>query len=303
MKQIIKTIGLRNLPIVIRSLVQRYPFLRKLLYPVIFLRRLKYTYQEKVYQHLCELLIEDPVIKVPEFQGVFIIDCRTDIFKRLLINKDYESSLVNLVIKHLDKNRDAIDVGANIGFYTVLFAKILSGRKVLAIEPSKNSLQRLYKNLANNNVMDKVIVFEGAVSDYVGIGEIKTLDGKEEYSTLGQWKHPAIKDEGFVVHKVEVSTIDNLVDRYSLEPGFIKIDVEGMEHLVLKGARATLENYRPIVLSELSDFLLKHNGSSSVEVINFFKSLDYIVIDAETPDVKPELKPFTNILCIPKEVY
>ncbi len=268
-----------------------------------FLLKRRYACHEKVYQHLCELLIEDPVIKVSEFQGSFVVDCKSDIFKRILIHKVYEPLLVNHALKNLDKDKDVIDVGANIGFYTVLFAKNLNRRKVLSIEPTKNALQRLYKNIQLNNIIDKVIVFEGAVSDYVGRGQIKTLNGKEEYSTVGQWKHPSIENENFATYEIEVFTIDDLVNKYSLEPGFMKIDVEGIEHLVLKGSKKTLENKRPVILSELSDYLLKQNGSSSLEVINFFKSLDYIVIDAETPEIKPEFKKNTNILSIPKELY
>ncbi len=276
----------------IKLLTYKYPALKKMLYPIMSIRRFllkrRYAYQEKVYQYLCELLIEDPVIKVSEFQGSFVVDCKSDIFKRILIHKVYEPLLVNHALKNLDKDKDVIDVGANIGFYTVLFAKNLNRRKVLSIEPTKNALQRLYKNIQLNNIIDKVIVFEGAVSDYVGRGQIKTLNGKEEYSTVGQWKHPSIENEKFATYEIEVFTIDDLVNKYSLEPGFMKIDVEGMEHLVLRGSKKTLENKRPVILSELSDYLLKQNGSSSLEVINFLKSLDYIVIDAETPEIKPE---------------
>jgi len=267
-----------------------------------FFLQKKFNYQGKIYEHLCELLVEDPVINVDEFQGIFTVDSRSNLFKRLLIHRKYEPSLVKLALKYLDKDHDVIDIGANIGFYTILFAKNLNRAKVLAIEPTLNSLQRLWKNIQLNNVTDKVLVFEGAVSDYIGTGEIKTINGKEEYSTLGHWKHPSIKNENFTTYKIEVSTIDNLVNRYSLEPGFMKIDVEGLEHLVLRGSKTTLENKRPVILSELSDYLLKPNGSSSVEVINFIKSFNYTVIDAETPGIEPEIKEFTNILCIPKEL-
>lgn len=290
----------------IRLLIYKYPFLRKLLYPAIMIRRFflqkKFSYKEEIYEHLCKQLAEDPVIKVPEFQGIFVVDCRSDLFKMLLMNKQYEPSLVKLVLKYLDDERDVIDVGANIGFYTILFAKRLKRGKVLAIEPTLNALERLYKNVQRNNVMDKVVVFEGAVSDYIGKDQIKTLEGKEEYSTLGHWKHPSIKNENPTTLEIEVSTIDNLISRYSLEPGFMKIDVEGLEHLVLRGSKTTIKTKRPIILSELSDPLLKENGSSSLEVINFIKSFNYIVVDAETPEINPESKEFTNILCIPKEL-
>ncbi|MCL0061811.1 hypothetical protein M1N62_02480 [Thermodesulfovibrionales bacterium] len=88
-----------------------------------FFLQKKFSYKEEVYEHLCKQLAEDPVIKVPEFQGIFVVDCRSDLFKMLLMNKQYEPSLVKLVLKYLDDERDVIDVGANIGFYTILFAK------------------------------------------------------------------------------------------------------------------------------------------------------------------------------------
>ena len=195
-----------------------------------------------------------------------------------------------------------IDVGANVGFYTVLFAKNLNSGKVLAIEPTLNAVQRLYKNIHLNNVMEKVILFKGAVSDYIGTAKIKTINGREEYSTLGHWEHPSIKSENFTTYGINVSTIDDLVSKYSLDPGFMKIDVEGLEYLVLNGSKTTLENKRPVILSELSDYLLKQNGSSSVEVIRFIESFNYTVTDAESPEIGPELKEFTNILCVPKEL-
>jgi FkbM family methyltransferase len=290
----------------VKILTYRYPFLKNLLYPLILIRRFslqkKIGHAQELYEHLCDLLVGDPVVKVDEFQGVFTIDCRSALFQRLFIYKEYEPVLVDLVLKYLDNDRDVIDIGANLGFYTVLFAQKLNKTKVLAIEPELNSLQRLYKNIQLNNVTDKTIVFAGAVSDYNGRGEIKTLNGREEYSTMGHWKHPSIKNEKFDVYETEVTTVDNLVSKYSLEPGFIKIDVEGLEYSVLRGAKTTLENKRPIILCELSDYLLKQNNSSSIEVIKFLEFLNYTVVNAEAPEIKPVIKTLTNILCIPKEL-
>lgn len=290
----------------IKICAYRYPFLKKLLYPAIATRRFflrkKISHAQRAYEHLRGILVGDVVVRVDEFQGIFTVDSRSDLFKRLFLYKEYEPSLVDLVLKHLDKDRDVIDIGANVGFYTVLFAQKLNKAKVLAIEPTLNALQRLYKNIQLNNVTDKTIVFEGAASDRHGRGEIKTLIGREEYSTLGRWEHPSVKNEKFNAHETEVTTVDNLVKKYSLDPGFIKIDVEGLEHSVLKGAKTTLEKKRPVILSELSYNLLKQNGSSSIEVIKFLESLNYIVANAEALEITPEIKELTNILCIPKEL-
>jgi FkbM family methyltransferase len=249
-----------------------------------------------------EILVEDPVIRVNEFQGIFVIDRHSDLFKRLLVTKQYEPKLIKYCLQHLNKKRDVIDVGANIGFYTVLFAKNLDGGKILAVEPTINALKRLYKNIQLNQIEDNIIVFEGAASNYSGIAEIKTICGKEEYSSLGAWKHPSISGDKYVLQKVKVETIDDLVKRYSLDPGFMKVDVEGMEHLVFYGAKIVLETNRPVILSELSNSLLKENGSSSIDVINFIKSYEYDVIDLITSSIPPKINDFTNILCIPKEM-
>lgn len=256
--------------------------------------------QKRIFSNLYDLLAEDPVIRVDEFRGKFILDCRSELFKRLILHKQYEPKLVQYCIDLLDKNRDAIDVGANIGFYTVLLAKSIVNGKVLSIEPTKNALSRLYKNIQLNCVEDNVVVFEGVVSNHVGVVEIKTIDGMEEFSSLGEMKHPVISASKFVLEEVVSTTIDELTSRYGLNPGFLKLDVEGLEHLVLDGSKNVLETNRPIILSELSNFLLKANGSSSADVIKLMKAYDYDVIDPIDPILPPGNKNFGDILCLPK---
>ena len=75
-----------------------------------------------------------------------------------------------------------VDIGANIGFFSILLGKNTEKGKIFAVEPTESALKRLYANLKLNNVSDKVIVFEGVVSDYNGTIEIKIIPGKEEYS-------------------------------------------------------------------------------------------------------------------------
>jgi len=289
----------------LKKLLNKYSLLRSLFYPALAARGMylqkKRESQYEIINNLKELLVEQPIIRVDEFQGNFSLDCRSDLFKRLVLNKCYEPKLTQCCKNLLDKNRDAIDVGANVGFFTVLFAKNLNNRKVLSIEPTKLALSRLYKNILLNHVLEKIIVFEGVVANRFGEVEIKTIEGKEEFSTLGALKHPSIVTEkNFSLEKVVSTTIDDLTNQYSLDPGFIKIDVEGMEHLVFDGARKTLLNKRPIILSELSDYLLRQNGSSAKDVVNLIKEYDYDVINPLDPNMPLVLAETANILCLPK---
>ena len=150
-------------------------------------------------------------------------------------------------------------------------------------------------------MQDKVIVFEGVATNSIGEVEIKTIEGREEFSSLGAMKHPSIVTENnFSLEKVVSTTIDDLTNQYSIDPGFIKVDVEGVEHLVFDGARKTLLNNRPIILSELSDYLLRQNGSSAKDVVNLIKEYDYDVINPLAPNMPLVFEETANILCLPK---
>ncbi len=289
-----------------RTLAKKYPIVRAALYPAIFVResflKNKLLLQQEVTRNFGELLFDDPVIRVKEFDGIFVIDARSDLLSRIIIHKNYEPHLAKCCLQYLDKNRDVIDVGANIGFFTVMFAKNIINKKVLSIEPTRNAIKRLHRNVELNKVMERVDIFKGVASNQNGTMEIKTIDGKEEYSSLGKMKHPAVLEEKYTTESVTSITIDELVKQKSLDPGFIKIDVEGAEHLVFEGAQNVLESQRPIILSELSNILLNENGSSSNTVINLIKKYEYDVFDPIDPSVQPGRKDYGDILCFPKEL-
>jgi hypothetical protein len=96
------------------------------------------------------------------------------------------------------------------------------------------------------------------------------------------------------------STIDELVGLHTLRPALIKIDVEGAEYLVFKGARETLRAHRPVILSELADELLAGFGSTSRDVIRLLEAEGYEVMDAIDPTRKPGERRHGDILCIPR---
>jgi FkbM family methyltransferase len=291
----------------LRQFVNKHPTLRGLAWPLISLRRLFLAQYKKrqfgTYQQLCKILAEDPVVFVEEFSAKFAVDVRSDLFSRLLLENQYEQELVQYCQKYFDFQKDVIDVGANIGFYSVFFArKITAGRKVLSVEPTKNALRRLHKNISINGVEDKIIVYEGAASNFEGTIDINVVEGKEEYSSTGKMQHPAVGTQKSHTEKVNCTTVDALVRNYSLNPGFLKIDVEGVGNLVFEGSKNLLIKNRPVILSELSNTLLKENGSSSSAVIDFLKRYDYQVFDPVFPASRPGLRDFGDILCLPNEM-
>lgn len=287
-------------------LSQKYTLIKTLMDPIQRLRTSAYQKRRagkrEVVRNLRSVLISDPQIALEEFQGIFSIDRRSDLFERIVIDGQYEPDLVRYCKKHLALNRDVIDIGANVGFYTVMFAKNIQGRRVLAIEPTKNALMRLRKNVVANQVEERVVVFEGVAVDSARAVTMRVIPGKEEYSSIGAMEHPSIVSEQFVSEEVASSTIDDLVDRFNLDPGFMKVDVEGAEHLVFSGAKKILSTNRPIILSELSDFLLTKNGVSSMDVITLLRHYDYDVIDPLNPQAPVGWKAFGDVMCFPREM-
>ena len=192
----------------------------------------------------------------------------------------------------------------------MLLARQLPDRRVLAAEPSAAMAARLRANLERNGVAGRVAVFEGALSDRGGTAELRGPVGNEEYGTIGVLAHPAAhavagSGVGVGVETVASETLDALVERHGLAPGFVKIDVEGAEALVLGGARATLREFRPVLLSELDDGLLRANGSSAVEVVRLLQAEGYRVLHPTAPGHPPvsreqlEALHVSEVLCLP----
>jgi len=241
-------------------------------------------------------------LDLPEFKGQFAIGVHSDLFKRWILDDSYEAGEARICSDLVNPERDAIDVGANVGFFTVLLSQLVNTEhRVLAIEPTDRALHRLRANIVRNDVLKKVLLFEGVASSESGTTAINVIKGKEEYSSVGKIVHPSVEGMAHTETVVESSTLDALTARFQLDPGFVKVDAEGWEKAVFEGARGMLRDQRPIVLSELDDQLLRQNGSSFGDVVDFFNDLEYAVLDPSTRTKWGARRPVGTVLVVPKE--
>lgn len=239
--------------------------------------------REKLYEKIFSNVIEGLVfVSFKNIPGEFEIDVRSDILKRALLKKEYEPEIVNLIHKNVDKNLDAINVGANIGLYANLLANYLGpDQKVLAIEPTHHAYNLLIRNAERNNNTGKIVPFNGLASSKKGYFNLNVIQGKEEYASVGNLVHSSIEGHEAISVKVKGETLDDLVDKYKIKPGIIVIDAEGAEFEVLNGSKSIIKKFRPIIISEVDDFLLEEQKSSSKEIIEFLKGLNYKVMNVE----------------------
>jgi FkbM family methyltransferase len=150
-----------------------------------------------------------------------------------------------------------LDVGANLGLFSVMMARQvkygLTGR-VYAFEPSPRSRQDLSRLLACNHIAN-VAVCPEAVSDRCGkavFHDIGTDNVTREASHLSGCGCEQFTS-ALPQNRIEVDTIDldTFVERYTIYPQLIKIDVEFAEFLVLEGARRCIERHRPLLVIEV----------------------------------------------------
>jgi FkbM family methyltransferase len=121
-----------------------------------------------------------------------------------------------------------IDIGANIGSYTVLASGVVGARS-WAIEPDPSTVEHLVRNVEVNGIGHKVVVCPFALGDKeVDLPFTIGLDTVNRVAAVGD----------SAIRMVKQSTLDALTER--VEPRMIKMDVEGYEEIVLKGASATL---------------------------------------------------------------
>lgn len=179
-----------------------------------------------------------------------------------------ETQVIDLLISEATT---ILDVGANIGWYTLYFAKQYPGAKIFSFEPIPISYTYLQRNIALNGIGDRVTAFNYGLSDTNGVTEffISPASGTNASLKNVSASPNAVSITGFTL------TLDQWVQNYGITPDFIKCDVEGAEFLVFKGARKTLEQYHPIVFSELLRKWSMPFGYHPNEMISFFERFGY----------------------------
>jgi FkbM family methyltransferase len=295
-----------NTSALLREYLRRNQRVRRLAAPIQWVRR---QIHSNAGSRLADALREAPenvlkgdlVVTAQGFPGAFAMDIRSHVLHGILASEGYEPHVLSMVKQHLDVTRDCIDVGANVGLFTALMASLLKqDKRVLAIEPTPGAIGHLRSNLERSDYSNAVEIFQGVASDCDGEATIYVVPGKEEYSSIGGIVHPSIQPgETRVPIQTSSARIDSLVTRLALQPGFMKIDTEGAEYLVLKGSVETLKQYKPVIISELCDELLVSLGHKALEVVELLSDLGYHVYDLENMSLVKEYPFAGEILAIP----
>lgn len=190
---------------------------------------------------------------------------------QMIIYRQWESDLSKFMVSSVDKNTYFVDVGANFGYFTCLVAsKIGLGGNgaVLSIEPNPKIRALLYKNVQINWSMAPVEIHECAVSENNGYVQFSVPADRAANAGISI-SNPSKFDTSFIV---ETKPIDALTNGRSVD--IMKIDVEGFETAVLKGAAKTIENSPNIIIVlEWSIAQMKSSGFAPDDLIKVINNL------------------------------
>jgi FkbM family methyltransferase len=188
----------------------------------------------------------------------------------------YEPVSVGMVNEHLGAGATFIDVGSDVGYYSLKAAPVVGASgHVIAVEPNPEALERLRGNLAASGA-SVVAVAPVACSDAEGTLDLYVAPdpnvGETSLSKANASQAGAVTRS----YKVRARPLDDIVRESGLtRVDAVKIDVEGAEYLVLKGTVQTLDRFHPMLLIELSEGQLRGMGTSSAQIRELLKAHGY----------------------------
>jgi len=160
--------------------------------------------------------------------------------------REWEKETSPVILDHIRRSRCFIDIGANCGIYTVVGCTLNQDVRVVAIEPVAKVCAALTRNVRQNRLESRVTILNVALGDANGT---VSFHEAEDY-TMGSLALDGYWTRGGKVIQVNCRTLDSVVEELKIEPDFVKIDVEGCEHLVLRGATQVLSKFRPRIVLE-----------------------------------------------------
>lgn len=169
-----------------------------------------------------------------------------------------------------------VDVGANVGM--AAFAAAVMGFRVVAFEPVFENLQRICDGMYLNRVQDQVVVYHAAASDRVGNITMHKVIGRLDNSAISATGAKlAFKSNEEVAVEVATIPLDEVIPDAE-HVVLIKIDVQGWEYHVLRGASKLLSRRKgeaPYLIYEEDERLLQASNSSAEEIRAFLGTVGY----------------------------
>ena len=173
----------------------------------------------------------------------------------------------NLISRYIKPGDVVFDIGANMGFYTVWMSKFIGNGMVHSFEPDTKNFERLNKNIVLNGLTDHVISNNKAAAD---------VDGELAFTIGLDGENHIMNQAAENVITIQSLQMDNYVKQHHIDSiAYMKIDVEGFEYAVLKGADTILLNKKIDIIQLEINKTISNSGKSIRDLLELLSHYNY----------------------------
>lgn len=195
----------------------------------------------------------------------------------------YELGVVDIMKRFLKEGDVLIDAGANIGYHTALGAGFVGkSGEVHSFEPIPEYFKKL-KGLAEANKEYRIICNQYALGQTGGrmqMYQIRTYRGTRSFGTGSMFKGWLSNEQAEATLQVPMMKLDDYVREHNLKKvALLKIDVDGFEFPLLKGAENFLREQSPVIICEISHPIYQRLGCTVDDLLDYMACLSYFPFD------------------------
>ena len=233
--------------------------------------------------HMLRIIGLSPVRTI-ERKGIrYQVDLAEGIDLSLFLFGQFQKHVTQNNLFSLPKNCVALDVGANFGVISLSLLSCYPSATIYAFEPTDYAFEKLKINIdLNPDARSRIKPLKLFVSDHEN-------SSKESQQVYSSWRVDRLEGEIHPIHcgilksaSCKTITIDEFINKNDLDQlDFIKIDTDGNELSILRGAKETLIAFRPVIVFEICTYLLDENQQSfSDDFLDLLTPIGYGVFDS-----------------------
>jgi len=268
--------------------------LKPSLFMKIPMTRVKLILARLLYFFVHTILRQDK--QIIQRKGVFYeVDLTEGIELSLFVFGNFQDYVTRNKYFSIPAEAVVIDVGANIGSMTFRFATMAPKGHVYAFEPTDYAYAKLLKNISlNPQIADRITPVQRFLSDQNGL--------QHEMKAYASWKVDGITRNAHPMHGGSLKPANSIpaltLDQFCLDYGIrrvdlIKIDTDGHEYKVLKGAHKIIKKHLPYVVFEIGGYVLKEQQLEYKQFHDYFNKFKYSLLNAKNGK-KITVKNFSN---------
>jgi FkbM family methyltransferase len=206
--------------------------------------------------------------------GRMILDTNDHLAQRLRCEEGFEPEVRQEVERIASRGVNVIDIGANIGYYSILASRLIGPEKrVISFEPQATMVNKLRRNI-EANALRNVEVFQYALADKSGTATFNLPpEGVEAFGSM----HANGRFEVARTVEVEMHRLDDVLETLgNPKIGLVKMDAEGAELLILRGAAKLLASPdKPDLIFEANEVNCKPFGYCVFDILQYVHSFGY----------------------------